>query len=207
VELFQIWLNLPADSKLVDPHFAMLWDEDIPRITHTDEAGRTTEITVVAGSLGERRPPSPPPKSWASREGTDVAIWCVRFAPGGRWTMPPANHPETLRTLYFFEGDGLRLGDHTHEEHAGLVVRCDEPVPVEAVGACELLVLQGRPIGEPVAAQGPFVMNTRAEIQRAFADFQRTRFGGWPWPSDDPVHGREGRFAKRPDGQTEKPRG
>jgi redox-sensitive bicupin YhaK (pirin superfamily) len=207
VELFQIWLNLPADSKLVDPHFAMLWDEDIPRFTHTDDAGRQTEVTVVAGSLGERRPPSPPPKSWASREGTDVAIWCVRCAPGARWTIPPASHPETIRTLYFFEGDALRLGDHTQRQHAGLVIRSDEPVPVEAAGACELLVLQGRPIGEPVVAHGPFVMNTKAEIQRAFADYQRTGFGGWPWPSDDPVHGHEGRFAKRPDGETEKPRG
>jgi hypothetical protein len=69
----------------------------------------------------------------------------------------------------------------------------------------ELLLLQGRPIGEPVAAHGPFIMNTREELVQAFSDYQRTQFGGWPWPSDDPVHAvNAGRFARHPDGRTEK---
>ena len=77
VELFQIWLNLPASDKMVDPYFTMLWNEDLPRHVVTDADGRPTEITVIAGRARRVAPPPPPPDSWASRPGSDLAIWHV----------------------------------------------------------------------------------------------------------------------------------
>jgi redox-sensitive bicupin YhaK (pirin superfamily) len=206
LELFQIWLNLPAADKLAEPHFTMLWDEDIPRVRATDAEGRRTEITVVAGELADHRPPAPPPSSWAARPGSDVAIWHLAADPGARWELPPARHGETVRTVYVFEGS-LRLEGREVPAPMGALVRAEPPVGVEAGPAgAEALVLQGRPIGEPVAQYGPFVMNDRAGIEQAFTDYRRTGFGGWPWPVDDPVHGRDaGRFARHTDGRLDEP--
>jgi len=206
VELFQIWLNLPAVDKLVEPHFTMLWDGDIPRHVAVDAAGRTTVVTVVAGSLAGLTPPAPPPHSWAARPDTELAIWHLRLDPGATWELPPTERPDVVRTLYVFEGSDLEIGAHRLAAGTGAVVRADEGVAVTSAGphATECLVLQGRPIGEPVAQHGPFVMNTEAEIRQAYADYRRTQFGGWPWAVDDPVHGiAQARFARHADGRIE----
>jgi quercetin 2,3-dioxygenase len=208
-ELFQIWLNLPASDKMVEPYFTMLWNEDIPRHIATDDEGRTTEVTVIAGQLaGDNEPVIPPPcppNSWASRPEADLAIWHIVSEPAAHWTAPPANGEHTVRMLYVFEG-AVRLGDHQLVASTGVAVRCDVEVEIIAgPDGAEVLMLQGRPIGEPVVSHGPFVMNTKAEIEQAFSDYRSTGFGGWPWPIDDPVHPRETRrFAKHADGRTER---
>ncbi len=205
LELFQIWINLPASDKMVEPHFSMFWDGDVPR--HT-EPGVT--VTVVAGSLGETgpasTPPTPPPASWAARADADVAIWHIVLDEDAGWTIPAAAGADTQRVLYVFGGEGVDIDGTVVDASTAAVVDASADVPVRAPAGAEILMLQGRPLAEPVAQYGPFVMNTRAEIQQAFDDYQRTQFGGWPWDRDDPVHGLDGaRFARRPDGETERP--
>jgi redox-sensitive bicupin YhaK (pirin superfamily) len=205
-ELFQIWLNLPREDKLVEPHFAMLWDEDIPRVVVTDDEGRTAEVTVIAGRLDGRRPASPPPRSWASRPDTDVAIWHVRLDAGAAWELPAAERDDTVRMLYLFEGAALDVGGHALPASTGAALEADRPVLLTAGDeAIEALVLQGRPIAEPVAQYGPFVLNDREGIEQAFEDYRRTGFGGWPFSDDAPTHPRdEGRFARHADGRLER---
>ncbi len=197
--LFQIWLNLPAADKMVEPHFTMMWRETIPRI-----AMDGVEVTVVAGAIGDRTAPPPPPHSWASRPEAAVQILTIRLAPGARWTLPPAP-AGTGRVLYFFEGASMRLSGHALAAGRLVQLRPDAAAALEAgPQACSLLLLGGRPIGEEVVQHGPFVMNSAAEIRQAFRDYQRTGFGGWPWPDDGPVHARDAaRFAIHADGRRE----
>ena len=105
-----------------------------------------------------------------------------------------------MRVLYVFEGSELGIADETIGGSTAAVVEADRPVPLTAAadGPVEVLVLQGRPIGEPVAQQGPFVMNTEAELHQAFADYRRTEFGGWPFDSEDPNHGPDCRPLRPP---------
>ncbi|MCB9779235.1 MAG: pirin family protein [Alphaproteobacteria bacterium] len=207
LELFQIWLNLPAADKMVDPSYTMLWAPDVPTLRLADAQGRETELEVIAGAFGGARPPAPPPDSWASKPDSDVAIWTLRMAPDATFTLPPAGK-ETGRVLYLFDGDGVRVADRHGAPKTAFQLRGDAAVTLQNGPAeSQLLLLQGRPIGEPVAQQGPFVMNTRAELQQAYTDYQRTRFGGWPWDRSDPTHGDEDtRFARHADGRVERPK-
>ena len=200
LELFQIWLNLPPESKMVPAHFGMLWSETIPTV----KPAPGVTVDVIAGSMGDSVPPSPPPDSWASQAESELAIWLIRLAPGASWTLPVGS-ADVNRMLHCFIGDDVRV-DGT-KIHSDLGVRLDasQSVRVENRGEpAEFLLLQGRPIGAPVFQLGPFVMNSAEELRQAVDDYRRTSFGGWPWDRPDPVHPRgEGRFALHADGRIE----
>ncbi|MDA3041133.1 MAG: pirin family protein [Actinomycetota bacterium] len=208
LHLFQIWLNLPAANKMARPAFKMFWAEDIPIVRHVDTAGRVSEVHVVAGRLGEAEAVAPPPASWAADSANDVAIWQVDMEPNAEWVLP-AGRPGSSRVLYFYDGSSLELPDTAEQLTGGEGALLPPDLEVRLVAGDQpagLVILHGRPIGEPVAQYGPFVMNTQAEVEQAFADYQRTQFGGWPWPSPDPNHGRDaGRFAIDTDGMRHEP--
>ena len=208
LELFQIWLNLPARHKMVPPHFTMLWAEQIARATHLDAHGHSTHVAVVAGQLqGVSAAAPPPPHSWAADDDNDVAIATLRMQPGAQWVLPAATGLGTQRNLYFFKGSSVSIAGDTVQQHAAVQLRGDATVQiVNGDTEAEFLLLQGKPINEPIVQYGPFVMNTQEQIHQAIADYRRTEFGGWPWPTQAPVHGRNPqRFARHPSGQLDKP--
>jgi redox-sensitive bicupin YhaK (pirin superfamily) len=200
LELFQIWLNLPPESKMVDAYFGMLWSEEIPTVAPAPGVS----LDAIAGSLGDNQPPSPPPDSWASRPDTDFAIWLIRLAPDAIYELPAAN-PGTNRTLYTFLGDDIAIDGTKVEADVGARLDAGASARFENRGGpAEFLMLQGRPIGAPVFQMGPFVMNSPEELRQAVTDYRKTQFGGWPWSGPDPVHAREeGRFALHADGRVE----
>lgn len=206
LELFQIWLNLPAKNKMAEPHFAMFWRDTVPKLQTQDAAGRKIEIEVIAGSYEGARAPMPPPDSWAADDNNHVAIWLIRLESGARWTLP-ATVPGIHSTLYFHAGETLRLAGSEISAKHGMALSPMLDVEIQNGNVeAQLLLLQGRPIAEPVSSYGPFVMNSRVEIEQAFADYRRTQFGGWPWLRNDPVHDpARGRFARHVDGRVEDP--
>ncbi len=204
MELFQIWLNLPKKNKMVEPHFKMLWKESIPNYSFADAAGKTTVIEVIAGKVDTIQAPAPPPDSWAADATNELAVWNIKMQPGATWQLPKASEGIN-RTLYFYEGTTLKVGETNVTSYSAIEMIPTLDVLLTA-GETEvsILMLQGRPIGEPVISYGPFVMNTKDEIRQAFEDYHATQFGGWPWPKYDQVHDRtKSRFAKHADGVEE----
>lgn len=204
LELFQIWLNLPKARKFSQPHYAMLWAEDIPVYTETDKKGKLIESTVIAGKIGDVIAPAPAPDSWAANVGNEVSIWLIKLEAKAHWTIPPASL-EVNRTIYFYKGSNINIAGISVMPYHSIELLADQPVILENGNEDGfILLLQGQPINEPVVQHGPFVMNTAVEIQQAFYDYRNTQFGGWPWPRYDNVHSPEiGRFAQYSDGREE----
>ena len=204
LELFQIWLNLPKAKKFSRPHYKMLWAEDIPVVSEKDKNGKFTEVTIIAGKIGEVTASAPAPDSWANEPENDVGIWLIKMEANAHWTIPSASL-EVNRSLYFYRGTDVIIGGVTIESYHSVDLLADQTAIIENGNKdAFLLLLQGKPINEPVVQHGPFVMNSAAEIQDAFNEYRKTQFGGWPWSSLDNVHSREtGRFAKYSDGREE----
>jgi quercetin 2,3-dioxygenase len=158
---------------------------------------------VLAGNFEDRSALPPPPNSWAADPSSHLAILFLQVQPGGSVAIPPVlvngeGVEGVTRTAYFVEGSLLLVGSGEEDsspaeirQHCAVTLKSDMTavlsVPASSGKATEVLILQGRVIGEPVVQHGPFVMNSQQEIQQAFADYRRTEFGGWPWSEDGPV--------------------
>ena len=206
LELFQIWLNLPAKDKFKDPSYKMLWSEDIPEITMTGINGKKSTVRLIAGSMNGVDSVSPCPSSWAMDKNNGVGIFLIHMAPEAVLTLPKGSNT-LLRNLYFYLGDeAIQIDNQEIQSSNRIKLSGKEEIEITNGGKDSyLLLLEGEPIQEPVAQYGPFVMNTEKEIHEAMRDYQSTQFGGWPWNQPDPVHERScGRFAKYIDGTVDK---
>lgn len=199
LELFQIWINLPKVNKMVPADFKMLWANKIPRIKKDK-----VEISIISGEYEDVKFFEAPKNSWASDPNNHVNLMIVKMQKDGEFSYPAKSGVQ--RSLYFFNGTGANLNGQLIQGKRALFVDPSVALKVKASNDCEFMIMEAKPIGEPVVQHGPFVMNTREEIMQTIRDYQQTEFGGWKWGRQDMIHGDKiERFAKYPDGRVEKP--
>ena len=204
LEIFQIWLNLPKASKMVEPHFKMLWNEDIPEINHKDESNKTTSIQIIAGKINTIDALEPTPDSWAANPNNSVGVYTIKMEAGANWTLPKTSNA-AKRSVFFYKGENVQLEGQTISSNHIIELEASKNVVFyNGNEDAYFLILEGKPIGEPVAQHGPFVMNTQEEIREAISDYGNTQFGGWPWAEKEVVHSKDkGRFALHSNGGKE----
>lgn len=204
LHLFQVWLNLPKKDKFVDPHYKMLWAEDIPGIEVVDSNGKKNTIRLISGKYKNYKSLEPAPSSWAHDINNKVNIWIISMEPNAQFTIPKVNDSIT-RNIYYYKGDTLEIsGQKVKVDNRFKLNGNEDILIVNGDAQSYILLLEGEPINEPVVAYGPFVMNTIEEIKQAYADYRATQFGGWPWDRHDPVNTKDKiRFAKYSDGSVE----
>lgn len=203
LELFQIWINLPKKDKFATPHFKMLWSEDQAKEEFIDANGRKTYIEVVAGKINKKTA-KPTPSSWAANPANKVLVWNIKMEANSTFKIPITTENVT-RNLYFYKGEKISIAEKEIVSNQGVELNSNVKTVIKNGNkeSC-LLVLQGKPINEPVVQHGPFVMNSQDEIRQAMIDYQNTHFGGWPWDRTDKHHGpTKGRFAQYSDGVIE----
>jgi redox-sensitive bicupin YhaK (pirin superfamily) len=164
-EMVQLWVNLPAKEKTAKPGYQTLLDADIPTAELKGGAGK---LRVIAGEFDGRKGPA--------RTFTPINIWDVRLGRG-KIALLDVHEGQTLSVLVLSGTVEVNGTEIAREAQTVLLGRDGGSITLEANSDAKLLVLTGEPIDEPVAAQGPFVMNTVGEIKQAMIDFQSGKFG------------------------------
>ncbi len=164
-ELVQLWVNLPAKHKMAKPGYQTLLAAAIPAVDLPSGAGT---LRVIAGAFGGMSGPA--------RTFTPIDIWDVRLAAGKTAALDiPEGH--TLSVLVLSGAVMFNGSESASEAQLVLFGSTGGGITAEAKSDAKFLVLSGEPIGEPVVAHGPFVMNTAGEIRQAILDFQSGKFG------------------------------
>ena len=165
LEMVQLWVNLPARDKSSAPRYQTLLNQDIPAVALPDDGGT---LRVIAGEFAGKRGPA--------RTFTPIDVWDVRLNQGKRAEL---RLPEgrTLALIVLHGAVRVNGTETVRQAQMVLLDRTGTDVSIEADTDATMLVLSGEPIDEPIVGYGPFVMNTRAEIEKAIEDFNSGRFG------------------------------
>lgn len=165
MEGFQLWLNLPASDKMIEPWYRDIPLEEVPRFTLDD--GVT--VQVIAGSTHGV-------DGAVQRAHTEPLYLDLEIPEGVTFEQPiPAGHNAFV---YVFRGEAVIEGKGVGQARMAILDNAPgaDGVRIKALAPTRLLVLAGRPLNEPIAQYGPFVMNTQAELQQAVEDFRAGRF-------------------------------
>lgn len=164
-EMVQLWVNLPAKDKMAPPGYQGITADQIPEVALPDQAGTAR---IIAGQYGDTRGPA--------HSFTPMNVWDLRLKAGHRVAFDlPAGHTTALFVLR-----GAIRVDEQHTVGAAelaVIAREDSQLVFDVTDDSTLLLLNGAPLNEPIVGQGPFVMNTRAEIAQAINDFNSGHFG------------------------------
>src|SRR5687768_991057 len=167
LEILQLWVNLPSKFKMVDPNYIGLQKDDIPEVTL--DGGKVT-MKLVSGAWNGTAAPI--------QSLVDIHLATVFMKAGGRLQAPVAASRNIF--LYIVRGEIKVGGEEASQFHLIEMNNDGDTVGIEAVTDAVLLFGHAEPLGEPVVAHGPFVMNTREEIRQAMTDYQSGKFGGLP---------------------------
>ena len=166
LQMVQLWVNLRAKDKGAAPGYQTLLNAQIPVVELPDNAGT---VRIIAGEFGGRK--------GAAKTFTPINLWDVTLRAGKTATLPV---PDGHTTAFLVLSGKVTVNDSESEAAEGdlaIFHRSGDAIAVTAKSDTTLLLLDGEPIAEPIVGHGPFVMNTRAEIEQAFEDFQLGRLG------------------------------
>ena len=164
LEMVQLWVNLPAKEKMSQPHYQGILNAQIPEVALGDGAG---SVRVIAGEFQGTRGPA--------KTFTPINVWDLQLSAGGAAEL---RMPEGHKALLVVQSGSLTVNDQALKAvELASFDRKGELVSLRAEAASRVLVLSGQPLNEPVVGHGPFVMNSRDEIQQAMVDYQEGRMG------------------------------
>jgi redox-sensitive bicupin YhaK (pirin superfamily) len=165
LQMVQLWVNLRAKDKTAHAGYQTLLKAQIPTVLVPDNAGA---VRVIAGDFGGQKGPA--------RTFTPINLWDLSFRAGKSAELPvPSGHATALLVL---EGRVNVSGEREAAEgDLAIFAHTGEGISLTAKTDAMVLVMDGEPIAEPIVGHGPFVMNSRAEIDQAFEDYQVGRLG------------------------------